>query len=71
MEETKNYDENDENWNNAMVGEFLDDVFDSEDEDWNNLELYSSKGKKKEVEEKPKIEESNSVEHLDAEDEEF
>ena len=46
MEETKKYDEYVENWNNAMVGEFLDDVFDSEDEDWNNLELYSSNGEK-------------------------
>ena len=33
VEEPKNYDENDENWNNAMVGEFLDKVSDSEDDD--------------------------------------
>jgi hypothetical protein len=33
VEETKNYDENVENWNNAMVGEFLHDVLDSEEED--------------------------------------
>ena len=33
VEETKNYDKNVANWNNAMVGEFLHDVFDSEEED--------------------------------------
>ena len=44
-ENTNSDDENVENWNNTMVGEFLDD---SEDEDRNNLELYSSKDEKKE-----------------------
>ena len=42
-ENTNSDDENVENWNNTMVGEFLDD---SEDEDRNNLELYSSKDEK-------------------------
>ena len=32
-ETTNNDDENFENLNNAMVGEFLDDAFNSEDED--------------------------------------
>ena len=33
VEEAKKFDENVENWSNAMVGEFLHDVFDSEEED--------------------------------------
>ena len=43
----------------------------SEKETGGKKKKKKSKGKKKGAEEKPKIEESNSVEHLDAEDEEF